>query len=98
LKEMLVISKFATAHGAVEFLRRPIHLFTEALEVSQGRTDGKEVSGWWTRWRISSKDIVERRRGDGRASASTSEGGATGGSATNGNVGNGAGGEEDVNR
>ena len=33
---------------------------SEALEVPQGRTDGKEVSGWWTRWRISSKDIVEK--------------------------------------
>ena len=71
---------------------------SEALEVPQGRTDGKEVSGWWTRWRISSKDIVERRRGDGRSSAYASKGGATGGSATNGDVGNGAGGEEDVIR
>jgi hypothetical protein len=31
LKEMLVIAKFATAHGAVEFLRRPMRLFIRSV-------------------------------------------------------------------
>jgi hypothetical protein len=43
------------------------------------------------RRRISSKDIVERRRGDGRSSAAAVEGGATG------RVGKDAGGKEDMN-
>jgi len=31
LKEMFVISKFATAHGAVEFLRHPMCLFIRSI-------------------------------------------------------------------
>jgi hypothetical protein len=54
LKEMFVIAKFAAAHGAVEFLRRPMRLFIRSV----GGIAGANRWQWGVRMVYETEDIL----------------------------------------
>ncbi len=58
---MFIITKFSTAHDAMELFSSQCVFVSELLAVSHGQMEGRGESAWWRRLTIESYGMVDRR-------------------------------------